>query len=542
MLELLRMEDERNLCLTHPAFLLDFVSCVDAKTGETFEFDLLTADERVAIGRGNEPSGWHWQREVLDHWLASDMSIVLKARQLGVTWLAAGLGLWTILAKPGSKVLCISINEDEASKIVNRLWDMFMSLPEHLKMGVKVLKPSRGARPFTHIELQHTNGMISRVVGLPSTSKAGHGETAAVVIMDEFARHDYAAESWKALLPTTAGGGRILAISTANGVSNPTTGEGNFFHYLWVNGEDSSVARHFLKWSLHPDRDHAWYQKVAMALPAKDRAEQFPNTAEEAFILTGDQYFDAEALKWYVDNAVRRHEYRFQFVERERGKAARESGTFAPIRVYREPEKDHEYALAADVATGRGKDYSCAYVIDLSNMELCAEYHAKSDADLYAAQLHYLGRWFNTARIAIEMGGGYGEAVVIALRDGREGRPAYPKLYRHTMKDRPEYAEMKPYGFPMTTKTRPLVLNQLEKAIRDHDLPWMTEGLIMECQTFIHADTNPSPRAQEGCNDDRVMASAIALEMYRQYGAHPEMRKRKPARTHKPLYPWQRTA
>ena len=42
---------------------------------------------------------------------------------------------------------------------------------------------------------------------------------------------------------------------------------------------------------------------------------------------------------------------------------------------------------------------------------------------------------------------------------------------------------------------------------------------ILECKTFVRRDTLPSPRAAEGTNDDRVMALAGALEMYRRYGA-----------------------
>ena len=57
-----------------------------------------------------------------------------------------------------------------------------------------------------------------------------------------------------------------------------------------------------------------------------------------------------------------------------------------------------------------------------------------------------------------------------------------------------------------------------------------------EMKTFIRF--NPSkpdatgtwPRAQDGCNDDRVMAAAIAMEMFRQHGEHPARAKRKPKR------------
>ena len=509
----------------NPALLLNQVKCIDARSGEVFEFQLI-----------DEDAPWHWQRALLDSWLRVDQWIGLKARQIGITWLAAGFGLWKALASPGARVLIVSINEEEAAKVVNRIWDMYLSLPEHLKFGTVVLKPTRGARPHTTIELEHPDKKVSSIIGLPSTKKAGHGETAALVILDEFSRQDYAPDTWKAVVPTMADGGKILVISTANGVSNEQTGEGNYFHHLWVNAENYGIAQDFLPWSLHPDRDDDWYSRLT--LKAKDKAEQYPNDAEEAFILSGGQFFDEEALDWYRRNATRGEWLdRFEFEKRSPSSAARATKSHGLIKLLALPESDRSYAIAADVATGRGADYSCAYVLDLSDMTICAELHGKIDPDLFAWQLHFLGRWFNTAIIAVEMGGGFGEPVVIALRDGKDGRPAYPKLYRHRMADRSDLPEAKPYGFPMNLKTRPLVINQLEKALREHALPFLTDGLLSECRTFTYQKTNPSPRAQEGCNDDRVMAMCIALDLYRQYGEHPD--KRKPAfRKSKPPYPW----
>ena len=140
-LRLVEMEIERRDAMTHPAMLLDRVTCLDAKTGEKFRFHL------------NDPeSGWYWQRGVLDGWLENDRSLELKARQIGVTWLAAGLALWYSLYQPGARTLIISINEVEAIKVVNRIWDMWRSVPEHLRNGRVVVKPSRGIRPTTEIQ------------------------------------------------------------------------------------------------------------------------------------------------------------------------------------------------------------------------------------------------------------------------------------------------------------------------------------------------------------------------------------------------------
>lgn len=513
------------LAKSHPAHLLKYVTCVDSKSGDTFDFQLHDPD-----------NGWYWQRAVLDEWQENEKWIGLKARQLGITWLAAGYGLWKGLSAPGSTVLVISVNEEEAAKVINRIWDMYESLPLRFKMDTKVLIPTRGVRPFTKITLQHPDGRVTRFIGLPATKKAGHGETCAVAILDEFARQEYASDIWKGVLPTMADGGKILAISTANGVSNEQTGEGNFYHHLWVNAEHYGIVTRFMDWKHNPGRDQAWYD--GLALKPKDRAEQYPSDPDEAFILTGDVYFDVESLAWYRENAIREPKYRCFFEKVTRSTAKLAKSQQGVISVYEEPEEGHEYAIAADVATGRGADYSAAYVVDLGSLRTVAEFHGKRDADDYAYQLHYLGKWFNTAVLAVEMGGGYGEPVVISLRDGKDGRPSYPRLYRHRDADRPALKEAPAYGFPMTMKTRPLVINQLEAAIREKSLPWIPRGLLQECLTFVYAKTNPSPRAQEGCNDDRVLAMSIACEMYRQYGSHPERKRPIRSRKRRPEYPW----
>jgi len=527
-------KEERAAALAHPAGLLDHVLCIDPKTGERFAFTL-----------NDKEAGWYWQRGVLDRWMRHPLSMCLKARQIGITWLAAGYALWKLITMPGTRALIVSINEDEAIKVVNRLFDMYASLPSHLRFGSTIQKPTRGARPTTLIEFSFPDGRISSVVGLPSTRRAGHGETATIVLLDEYARHEYAQESWKALFPTADNGGQLVVISTANGISNPQTGEGNFFHHLWVNQESYGIDGQFLAWDLHPDRDEEWYQTNARALPSADRAEQFPRNPEDAFINTGECWFDLEALAWYSEHSWLPEEKRLRFIVNETGAKAKLHYTdLGWIRVYAKPDPSHEYAIGADVATGRGLDYSCAYVIDLSSMALAAEFHAKIDADEYAEQLHYLGRWYGSARIAVEMGGGFGEPVIISLRDGRKGRPHYPKLYRHTIADRPDNHRLANYGFPMNQKTRPQVINQIEQAIREKTIPRLPRTLIMECRTFVRQPTLPSPRAQDGSNDDRVMAFGIALEMYRLYGTH-ERRYRPPHKKRRRsvgLYPWERSA
>ena len=477
----------------HPAELLRHTKAVDPKTGEEFYFHFN--------------NGWEWQRDELTSYLEGQVHLRLKARQLGVSWLGIGYCLWKCLTLPGTRTLCVSINEIEASKLVNRAWDLWENLPEHLRMEAKVIKPIK-YRPSTRIEWEFPSGEVSALIAMPSTPKAGHGETAAVAFLDEFARHQYAGESWKAFIPTVADGGQILVVSTANGY-------GNEFYSLWMSAEDREIESKFLGADCHPGRDSEWFRQMRLRLSTADMAEQYPLNAAEAFLGTSGCWFNTDALAWYSER-LREPLFRFKFVPNETGaKATIARDSQGWIAVYDKREKGKEYAIYADVATGRGLDFTCAYVIDLSNQNIAAELHGKIDPDLAAEQLHFLGRWYNTARIAIEMGGGYGEAVVIPLRDGKKGRRPYPKLYRHVQDDRPDFKQNITFGFPVTSKTRPLIISALELSIREHTLPHIPMQTILECKTFVRADTNPSPRAADGTNDDRVMALAGALEMFR---------------------------
>jgi len=556
---LLELEEDVARAESDPAYLMSFMSAPDERTGETFTFEHLRNDGAAV----DHP--WGWQREFFLWLYGSHRTITLKARQLGVTWIGCGACVVDALSLPGSLCLIYRQKEEEAVENVRRCWSLFQSLPQHLRMDAKVLTPARGSLPSTEIKLRFPDGKISRIVAMTSASASGHGKTARRVLLDEHSRIERAAEIMKAVQPAAGSKGRISIISTANGVSNEETGEGNQFHWLWVNADEAGFERRFLPWSLHPDRDQWWYDNdpEVRGLKSHERAEQYPANEDEAFTLTKRLFFSPDDLMWYAKHRVKEHLYRCDFVNPKnkaklavgpsatlykwQGKFdARPSGRVSEatgaIRIFAEPEVNHRYALAADVATGDGLDYCVAYVIDLTNAEFVAELRQRYGSDVYASQLHYLGKRYATARIAIETQGGYGDAVVAALRDRTAGRPPYPNLYRHRLDSQAAMPEQKRYGWPTNSATRPKILNQLERHIRDHTLPWVTHRLLAEMRTFIEDDKRrPSPRAQSGAHDDAVIAASIALEMYRQFGDFEHRNRSNRRRSARPpvLYPWQ---
>lgn len=532
----------------HPAFLLQHVKCVDSRSGDVFNFTLLTEEECASIGIEYPGGDWYWQRDYLDWIIDQKQSVTLKGRQLGVTWLWAGLALWTALFRPGADVLIYSIKEDDAAEVVNRIWDMWLSLPDHFTSGIEILKPTRGVRPTTRIEFRHPDGRVSTIDGMVATKSSGHGRSAALVIFDEASRQEYARDLWKAVIPASGDkGGRIGVVSTANGMSDGR-GMGNFFHELWAGAGYANypnLSKKFLGWFLHPERDEKWYDHVP--LDEASKAEQYPNTPEEAFLLSGTPFFSSLALKFYAEEDQKapvlfKAEWVVDPAQPNRAMLRKGQGF---MEVYKEPQPDRSYALAADIATGLGSDFSVGAVIDLSDGTPMAEIHMKGSYEDFAAQLHFTAKWYNTARLAPELGGGYGDTVVAYLRDGHKGRRPYPRLYRHRGYETAARKQSERFGFPMNMKTRPKVINEIREWVDRRLLPYMPPGLLQECFTFVHRETRPSPRAADGTNDDRVMAWAIALEMYAEFGEHEHDRRKsvvsKFKQAKKPANVWQFT-
>jgi hypothetical protein len=517
-------------------FLISLMTAVDQGSGGSFAFPHveLPLDEGEVTVDGNTVRSrdhtWRWQRFVVDTLLNEKRVMFLKGRQIGVTWVVLAVDVAEALTRPNTVSLIYRQREDDAIDNVQRWWTLYHSLPTWLTGHIKVIRPSSAPLPGRDgIQLRFPSGAISSVIPMTSASGSGHGRTVRHVMLDEAAHIENLAGIGAAVGPAV-GKGRISIISTANGRHNPETGEGNEFHRRWED-EGNGYTRLFLPYDVHPDRDEVWYEtsETVRELKPWQRQEQFPRNEHEAFALSDRSFFDQDSLLEYTEKTSKLlRRYDFEVVAGGARLADNPNG--GRVRVYGEPKPGVTYAIGADVATGRGADYSAAYVIDLSSMEIVAEYHSKIEADIYARDLHFLGRRYNDALIAIESAGGFGEAVIIALRDGVTGRPRYPKLYKHVMSSRPDRPVAKTFGFPTNVKTRPLVLNQMEQALREKALPAVPGGLLSEMAEFVYHDHGTSPRAREGSRDDRVMAAAITLEMYRLYGSHPNKTVRKARR------------
>jgi hypothetical protein len=532
-LEQLRLREVYESAQISSKALIAEINAFDPTTLERFSFTMYPADDDP-LWYGKEPRadmGWFWQAEIVDWWNDPETFkyLILKARQLGITWLAMAQTIWYLLYRPGSRCVAYSYSEDEAKKLVARAWLMLNSLPEYLRNGIEVLSPQRAEEPSEWIKVKHTlpdgSTILSSLQALPATRKAGHGETVTFAVMDEVARQDYARQIYTAINPAVSRGlAKLCMISTANGVGNPDTGEGNYFHILYATQREKGIDFRFLPWNLEPTRDAAWYGAEAMALDEVERNQQYPLNENDAFMLSGALYFDSRALQYYRLHSMRPL-YSAQFVQLNPRKAKLTELRDGIIDVWEPPRKGGKYAISADVSTGRSADYTSCDVIDLETGSIVASLHAKIEAPMACVQLHFLGKWYNMAKIAVERQGGYGEALITLLRDGSKGLPPYSNLYRHTKFTAGNKPISEEYGIPMGPNMRPMIVTGLKQWIQNQQFPWLGKSHVDELGTFVHHATGTSPAAQEGCNDDRVMSLGIACEMFRQFGSHPQPKK-----------------
>ena len=223
------------------------------------------------------------QSQALDRWANNRYSLTLKARQIGWTTLVAAHQFWLAFFKEDQNIIDLSRTERESVLLLKKT-----------KYGFKHLEPwllERG--PQSLIEHQQKMGFSngSQITSMPSASDPARGESASLVVVDEWAFLPNPEEAWASIEPVADVGGRIIGLSTANG-------SGNFFHHLWtgaVTGNNRFDAM-FFPWSASEDRDESWYESKKQSMLPWQLAQEYPTSPEEAFVRSGNPVFDLDVL------------------------------------------------------------------------------------------------------------------------------------------------------------------------------------------------------------------------------------------------------
>lgn len=462
-------------CARDPFFFSTFVWVVNPVLGRV-QFDL-----------------YPYQKAVLYQFLKNRFNIILKCRQMGMTELIALYCLWVTLFHSNKTVNIISIKDTVAKKVLRRIKFMYKNLPWYLQTPIVNGRPGEFGSAQ---EMQFSNGSV--IASIPTSEQAGRSESLSLLVIDEAAAVRWANQIWAAALPTLSTGGSAIINSTA-------LGTGNFYHKTWVDAVQgvNGINPIRLLWDMHPDRDQHWYDEMAKALGPKRTAQEIDGD----FLSSGNNVFDMADIK-----AIEESLYDYPVLK------SRLNGAY---REFNEPDPNKQYYIGADCATGRSYDFSAFTVMDSEGEEVAC-FKGKIPLDKYAKLLGDVGEKFNYATLAPEAND-IGMAAVITLQN--EG---YPNLYYSTKllkkkhKSKPE-EELVP-GWLTTNKNRSVIIEGLEKDIREDNIVVKDPFFVQEAYTFIY-DTQGRPialgkhsRSQDAVDledgqaysDDSIFGKAIA--------------------------------
>lgn len=444
--------------------------------------------------------------------------IILKARQQGLSTYVGGYLYFSVSQRKAAKAMVITHHSDSTRALFDMTKRYHENCPEILKPHTKY--SSRRELSFDVLD-------SSYVVATAGGEAIGRGETLTHVHASELAfwGKSTALENWNGLtqaVPNTKGTA-IFVESTANGVNG-------VFYDLWkgaVEGTNGYVPV-FIPWfaddtyrekvpanfertpdeedlakEFDLDDEQLMFRRRKVAQNGIDLFRQeYPSYPDEAFLTTGRPVFNPEALQKRIDNTedvIHRLALETdEWLENPRGE----------LSIFRPLVAGEQYVIGADVAMGvRGGDYSVAQVLDSKKRQV-ATWRGHVHPDYFATILYHLGFYFNEAQIIVENNS---HGILTCTRLGKD--MAYPNFYTEVQIDKLTDRETVKLGFSTTSKTKPLIIDQLRAAARDGEIELNDKVTIREMLTYIVTESG-SMEAEAGCYDDCVMSLALANHIH----------------------------
>ena len=452
--------------------------------------------------------------------------IILKARQMGLSTWVGGRLFSRVSQRKARKALVVA-HEAKSTAALFEMTKRFYDLcPDILKPHSKY--SSRNELKFGVLDSGYA-------VATAGGDGIGRGETFTHLHASELAfwPKSSAAANFNGLLQAIPNSDdtEVYVESTANGVSG-------LYYELWqaaCAGTNGFIPV-FLPWFIDasyrdvvPKRfkrlpteeklarqhglDDAQLQfrrrKIAEGSLEQFRQE-YPATAEEAFLTTGRPVFNPDRIEQMVQEA--RAEFAPDLTAgltwEPMTRKALEGSEWqdhprGELWCYRPHDEQETYYIGADPAQGVGKDWSVAQVQDSRRRQVAIWRGNRIDPDFFATVLYHLGHFYNGAMIGCERNHhGLLTCRVLAVDH------AYPNLYTETSYDKIADVETTHIGFLTTERSKPLILDKLRADVREGTAEIVDAATLTEMRSFITTPTGKM-QAETGTNDDCVMALAI---------------------------------
>ena len=257
---------------------------------------------------------------------------------------------------------------------------------------------------------------------------------------------------------------------------------------------------------LEPEQLYWYWNKYDKYLDKDLIKQEYPCTPQEAFLLSGKNVFDTEAILERLERLQKplkvgyfKYDYdglkitNIQWVNDRNGY----------IKLYQMPNVPAmtEYCIGGDTA-GEGSDFFTGHVLDARTGNQVAVLQHQFDADQYTRQMYCLGKYYKDALIGIEAN--FDSYPIMELQ-----RLGYPKQYAREAQDTYTGKTEKRFGFKTTSLTRPTIISKLIEIVREHCEVINDKATLEELLTIIRNEKGRI-EAPQGGHDDMMMGLAIA--------------------------------
>jgi len=177
------------------------------------------------------------------------------------------------------------------------------------------------------------------------------------------------------------------------------------------------------------------------------------------------------------------------------------------LKVWEPFQRGQVYVCGVDTAEGIRKDHSVATIYNAKTRKQCAQLRTNTTKPgAFGTKCYDLCKLYTGGRAMWPLLGvernNHGHAVLLRLED-----LMYPNLYE---------ADDGRFGWKTTSSTRPLLIDEFIEDVEAGIVEVKDQDTLGECMTLV--DNKGKIEAVDGKNDDCIIATAIAIQMFKRSG------------------------
>lgn len=356
------------------------------------------------------------------------------------------------------------------------------------------------------------------------TKNSLRGATPTYLVIDEAAFVEEGADTYAAAASATATGGKLIIISTPNGMdelyyktySSAVNGDNDFnivrmhwaydprynYDLVWYKlDDDKKVIEEIKEVDFDPDQieiklasklypTSTWFREMSGKLN-NDR-KRIAQELEVKFEGSGGNVINYDTIEYYEKNICKDH------------MPQKDDNLF----MFKDVEDDHRYIAGVDVSTGDGKDFSTLSIFDVDTLELVLEYRAKVGDEKLADMVYYWCTRYSALTV-IDVTGGYASVLVHILKQ-KEFKYFYmDKNIEVNEKEQDDSGDGKEKIGLKLQKYRHAAISNYTAKIENRSLLIYSKRHCNEWKTFVWK--NGRQDHQSSFNDDCIMSGVLAM-------------------------------